>query len=70
MKLRTTVWGLVAGIGTALSVIVPQIGAIFDSNPATNPDWHIVVGAVMTFAALIGLGKTAADDADVNPKPS
>jgi len=58
---KTTVYGIIAAIGTAVAVVAPQIEAIFDGDPATNPNWQIAIGAVIAVLALFGLGKSAKD---------
>lgn len=58
---KTTVYGIIAAIGAAVAVILPQIEAMFDKDPATVTDWTIVIGAAVGVAAIFGLGKSAKD---------
>lgn len=44
---RTTAFGL----GTILAALGPAMTAYYDTDPATNPDWSVVIVAV-----LAGLG--------------
>ena len=45
---KTTVFGA----GGLLTVVAAALNAIFDGNPATNPDWTSVIAAA---SACIGL---------------
>jgi hypothetical protein len=45
---RTTLFG----VGGVLTVVVAALNAIFDGNPATNPDWTSVIASL---SACIGL---------------
>ena len=51
-----------AGVLAALGVILPQAAAFFDGDPATTPNWQVVIGAVITAGALFGLGAAARDN--------
>ena len=42
-----------AGIGGLLSIIAATLTQLTDNNPATNPDWNLVVPLV--FTSLIGI---------------
>lgn len=46
-----------AGIAAVITVIANVAVMLLDGNPATNPDWSLVIPAV-----LGGLGLTAARD--------
>lgn len=50
---RTTV----SGIATILIAIATAVKALFDGDPATNPDWALVVTTVIS-----GIGLLAARD--------
>lgn len=43
----------IAGIGALLVAIGGALGAIFDGDPLTNPDWTAVVAAVTVAVGLI-----------------
>ena len=45
---KTTVFGT----GGLLVVVAAAVSALFDNDPATNPDWSAVIGAA---SACIGL---------------
>ena len=60
MSWKTTVMG----ICTVLGAIAAAAKAILDSDPATNPDWPLVIGAITTGLGLIFArdnNKTSAD---------
>ena len=42
-----------AGIAAFISVASPQVMAMLDNDPLTNPEWGLVIGA---FVVLLGLG--------------
>jgi hypothetical protein len=42
-----------AGIAAILGVIFPAIAAALDANPATDPNWAMVIPAVITAAGLL-----------------
>lgn len=52
---RTTVGGLIAGA----VMILQQLGPLFDSDPATNPDWNVVVAGI----GIIWMAIVARDNA-------
>lgn len=41
------------GVGTILAAVGGALTMLFDGNPATNPDWTIVIAAVTTGLGLI-----------------
>lgn len=59
---RTTGGGLVAAIGTAITILGPQFNTLVDGDPKTMPDWTVVSGAVMMLLGLLGIGLNARDD--------
>ena len=52
---KTSVAGVVAG----LMVILPEVQSILDADPATNPDWNLIVAGITVI-----LGFAAARDGD------
>lgn len=42
-----------AGVGTLLTVLGATLNQLTDGNPATNPDWNVVLPLV--FTGLIGI---------------
>jgi hypothetical protein len=46
---KTTTWGLIGAVGLLLTAL----SALFDGDPATNPDWPTVLSALV---AAIGTG--------------
>jgi len=51
----------VAGIAAIVTALASAVGALFDSDPTTLPDWGAVAAAVMA-----GIGLIAARDNDVS----
>jgi len=51
---RTTLLGIIAG----LMLLLPQIGAVIDDNPETNPEYTQIMAAL----AAMGLGVQARDN--------
>lgn len=45
------------GIGTAIIVMIQQLGAALDGNPATVPDWNTAIAGI-----LIALGFISSKD--------
>lgn len=45
-----TTW---AGILQFLSIVATQIGFLFDTDLATNPDWGLIVASLITLVGLI-----------------
>lgn len=43
----------VAGLGTILAAVGGALTLFFDGKPETNPDWTIVIAAVITGLGLI-----------------
>jgi len=50
---RTTILGLIAG----LMLLLPQIGAVVDTDPDTNPDYQAIIAAI----SIMGFGGLARD---------
>jgi hypothetical protein len=48
-----------AGAITGLMVILPQVQAILDADPATTPDWNLIVAGITVI-----IGFVAARDGD------
>jgi hypothetical protein len=48
-----------AGIAAAVAAIANAISAQFDGDPATNPEWGLVIAAV---SAAVGLFKARDND--------
>lgn len=46
---RTTVFGA----GGLLTVAAGVVNAMFDGDPATNPDWMVVIAAMSTAIGLL-----------------
>lgn len=51
----------VAGIAAIVTALGSAVGALFDADPATLPDWGAVAAAI-----LAGIGLIAARDNDVS----
>lgn len=51
---RTTVLGIIAG----LMLLLPQIGAVVDDDPQTNPQWEQIIAAL----SAMGIGVSARDN--------
>lgn len=43
----------VAGVGGILAIVGNVLSALFDGNPATNPDWSIVIPSIVTSVGLL-----------------
>lgn len=43
----------VAGVGGLMSIIAATLTQLTDNDPATNPDWNLIVPLV--FTSLIGI---------------
>lgn len=56
-SVKTTVYGILV----FLALTIGQVKFLFDIDPATNPDWTLIIGALF---ALLGFG--AARDNDVS----
>lgn len=54
---KTTTGGLIG----ALTLALPQIQAAIDGNPATVPDWNVLLGAI-----AMGIGLMSARDNNVS----
>lgn len=50
---KTSVLGIIGG----LMLLLPQIGAVLDDDPETNPDWQEITAGL----ALMGIGVSARD---------
>jgi hypothetical protein len=71
MTLSTSRNLTVLGIATILGAISAAAVAVFDGNPATNPDWGVTFTAISAGIAMI-LGKGAASTGgtvDASGKP-
>jgi hypothetical protein len=56
-SIKTTAYGILAFLALAFG----QVKFLFDIDPATNPDWTLIIGALF---ALLGFG--VARDNDVS----
>lgn len=56
-----------AGAGALITVLGATLNQMFDGDPATNPDWNMVLP--LTFAGLVGLfsrdNKVSSEDAGI-----
>lgn len=56
------------GVGAILAAVGGALNLMFDGNPATNPDWTIVIAAVTTGIGLIFARDNNKSSEDVNAK--
>lgn len=51
---KTTILGIIAG----LMLLLPQIAAVLDDDPLTNPSYETIIAAL----SLVGVGVSARDN--------